>query len=86
MSCTIITTKPNDVVAADIHDRMPVILRHEDEGIWLDREKFDSDLLQSLLVPYDHEQMKAYPVPAMVGSPKNDTPECIQEIANPSLF
>ncbi|MFG0235418.1 hypothetical protein [Brevibacillus brevis] len=29
---------------------MPVILRQEDEGIWLDREKFDSDLLQSLLV------------------------------------
>ncbi|TQR38516.1 SOS response-associated peptidase [Brevibacillus brevis] len=84
-SCTIITTKPNDVVA-DIHDRMPVILNEQDEAIWLDREKFDADLLQSLLVPYDHEQMKAYPVPAMVGSPKNDMPECIQEIANQSLF
>ncbi|OUQ86263.1 DUF159 family protein [Brevibacillus brevis] len=84
-SCTIITTTPNDVVA-DIHDRMPVILNEQDEAIWLDREKFDADLLQSLLVPYDHEQMKAYPVPAMVGSPKNDMPECIQEIANPSLF
>ncbi|MFF2532749.1 SOS response-associated peptidase [Brevibacillus sp. NPDC058079] len=80
-TCTIITTKPNDVVA-DIHDRMPVILKKDDEAIWLDREKFDADLLQSLLVPYDHEQMKAYPVPAMVGSPKNDMPECIQEIAN----
>ncbi|MFF0827247.1 SOS response-associated peptidase family protein [Brevibacillus sp. NPDC003359] len=85
MSCTIITTKPNDVVA-DIHDHMPVILRHEDEGIRLDRDKFNSDLLQSLLVPYDHEQMKAYPVQVMVGSPKNDMPECIQEISNPSLF
>lgn len=80
-SCTIITTKPNDVVA-DIHDRMPVILRHEDEGVWLDREKFDSDLLHSLLVPYDSNMMRAYPVPAMVGSPKNDIPECIEEIAN----
>ncbi|MDC0760651.1 SOS response-associated peptidase [Brevibacillus sp. AG] len=80
-SCTIITTKPNEVVA-DIHDRMPVILNEQDEAIWLDREKFDADLLQSLLVPYDHEEMKAYPVPAMVGSPKNDIPECIEEIAN----
>lgn len=79
-SCTIITTKPNEVVA-DIHDRMPVILNEQDEAIWLDREKFDADLLQSLLVPYDHEEMKAYPVPAMVGSPKNDIPECIEEIA-----
>ncbi|MGG4461743.1 SOS response-associated peptidase [Brevibacillus porteri] len=78
-TCTIVTTKPNDVVA-DIHDRMPVILRQEDEGIWLDREKFDSDLLQSLLVPYDSDMMRAYPVSTMVGSPKNDLPECIQEI------
>lgn len=31
-TCTIITTKPNDVVA-DIHDHMPVILRQEDEAI-----------------------------------------------------
>lgn len=84
-SCTIITTKPNDVVA-NIHDRMPVILNEQDEAIWLDREKFDADLLQSLLMPYDHDQMRAYPVAPMVGSPKNDMPECIQEIVNPSLF
>jgi len=84
-TCTIITTKPNEVVK-DIHDRMPVILRKQDEQLWLDREKFDADLLQSLLVPYDHDQMRAYPVPSMVGSPKNNIPECIQEIANPSLY
>ncbi|GAB1529017.1 MULTISPECIES: SOS response-associated peptidase [Brevibacillus] len=84
-TCTIITTKPNQVVK-DIHNRMPVILEQEDESMWLDREKFNADWLQSLLVPYDHEQMIAYPVSAMVGSPKNDMPECIQEIANPSLF
>ncbi|GED59194.1 putative SOS response-associated peptidase YoqW [Brevibacillus formosus] len=83
-SCTIITTKPNEVVA-DIHDRMPVILKKQDEQLWLDREKFDADLLQSLLVPYDHDQMRAYPVATIVGNPKNDQPECIQEIADPSL-
>ncbi|MED1919811.1 SOS response-associated peptidase family protein [Bacillus thuringiensis] len=82
VSCTIITTKPNDVVAADIHDRMAVILRHEVEGICLDRDKFDSDLLQSLLVAYDSDMMRAYPVSTMVGSPKNDMPECIEEITN----
>lgn len=78
-TCTIITTQPNEVVK-DIHDRMPVILRQEDEGVWLDREKYDADLLQSLLVPYDATQMRAYPVSAMVGSPKNDVPDCIKEI------
>lgn len=83
-TCTIITTQPNEVVS-DIHDRMPVILKKQDEQLWLDREKFDADLLQSLLVPYDHDQMRAYPVAAMVGSPKNNQPECIQELTNPSL-
>lgn len=82
-TCTIITTQPNEVVK-DIHDRMPVILRQEDEGVWLDREKYDADLLQSLLVPYDATQMRAYPVSAMVGSPKNDAPDCIKEITEPA--
>jgi putative SOS response-associated peptidase YedK len=78
-TCTIITTAPNELVA-NIHDRMPVILRPEDEDLWLDRERFDPELLRSLLVPYDAGQMRAYPVPALVGSPKNDVPECIEEI------
>lgn len=82
-SCTIVTTKPNEVVK-DIHDRMPVILRQEDEAIWLDREKYDAELLRSLLVPYDPEEMRAYPVSTIVGSPKNDVPECIAEIADPA--
>ncbi|EST51840.1 hypothetical protein T458_26120 [Brevibacillus panacihumi W25] len=84
-TCTIITTRPNSVVA-DIHDRMPVILKQEDESFWLDRERYDAALLQSLLVPYDPVQMRAYPVSAMVGSPKNDVPECIQEITAPPLL
>ncbi len=79
-TCTIITTRPNEVVA-DIHDRMPVILRREDEDLWLDRERFDPELLRSLLVPYDAKGMRAYPVPALVGNPKNDVPECIEEIS-----
>jgi putative SOS response-associated peptidase YedK len=73
-------TRPNEVVA-DIHDRMPVILRQEDEDHWLDRERFDPELLRSLLVPYDSSQMRAYSVPALVGNPKNDMPECIEEVS-----
>ncbi|NGQ95608.1 SOS response-associated peptidase [Brevibacillus sp. SYP-B805] len=79
-TCTIITTQPNELVA-DIHDRMPVILRPEDMDIWLDREKFDADMLHSLLVPYNAAKMKAYPVSSIVGSPKNDVPACIREVA-----
>lgn len=75
-TCSIITTKPNQLMEP-IHDRMPVILRREDEAIWLDREKQDVELLHSLLVPYPEEEMFAYPVAAMVGNVRNDSPECI---------
>ncbi|MBL0386806.1 SOS response-associated peptidase [Tumebacillus sp. ITR2] len=78
-TCTILTTKPNPLVS-EIHDRMPVILRREDEGLWLDREHFDSDLLHSLLTPYSEDEMFSYPVAAMVGHVKNELPECIAEI------
>jgi len=77
-TCTIITTKPNEIVA-DIHDRMPVILKPEDEHLWLDREHYDADLLLSLLVPYEASEMKAYPVSNIVGHAKNDVPACIEE-------
>ncbi|MCM3591666.1 MULTISPECIES: SOS response-associated peptidase [Brevibacillus] len=83
-TCAIITTSANEVVAG-IHDRMPVILKGpEEEAIWLDRDTCDSELLRSLLTPYDAAQMRAYPVSHIVGSPKNDVAECIQEIAEPA--
>ncbi|MBO8162155.1 MAG: SOS response-associated peptidase [Brevibacillus sp.] len=77
-TCTIITTRPNELVAR-IHDRMPVILRPEDEEVWLDRDRCDPDLIRTLLVPYDAAAMRAYPVPSLVGNPQNDIPECIEE-------
>ncbi|MGD8188515.1 SOS response-associated peptidase [Brevibacillus ginsengisoli] len=83
-SCTIITTEPNRIVA-DIHERMPVILRPEDEGIWLDREEYDPKLLRSLLVPYDANEMEAYPVSAKVGNVRYDQPECIAKITETHL-
>ncbi|GAA4702345.1 SOS response-associated peptidase [Brevibacillus fulvus] len=80
-TCTIITTQPNEVVK-DIHDRMPVILRKEDEAIWLNREIYDAESLRALLVPYAPEAMRAYPVSAIVGNPQHDQPECIAEAAD----
>lgn len=78
-SCTIITTRPNELMA-DIHNRMPVILRREDENRWLNRERFDTELLQSLLVPYPADQMLAYSVSQIVGNVRNDSPDCIETI------
>lgn len=77
-TCAVITTAPNELME-DIHDRMPLILRPEDESLWLDRSVTDTGRLQELLRPYPAEEMRAYPVPALVGNVKNDLPECIEE-------
>lgn len=75
-SCTIITTAPN-AVTAPIHDRMPVILRREDEGLWLDRSVSDATALLPLLVPYPAEVMEAYAVSRAVNAPTMDDPGLI---------
>lgn len=78
-SCTIITVAPNRLVA-EIHDRMPAILRREDEAVWLNRTIQDIPLLQTLLHSYEAEEMTAYPVHAMVGNVRNDLPACIEPL------
>lgn len=77
-TCTIITTTPNDLMA-EIHNRMPVILKPEDETEWLDRGNQDTTSLIKLLKPYDQNQMRAYPVSTAVGNVRNDTEELIKE-------
>ncbi|MDQ0191269.1 SOS response-associated peptidase [Alicyclobacillus cycloheptanicus] len=77
-SCTIITTEPNEFMSA-IHNRMPAILRREDEDLWLDHTVTDTDLITQLLRPYPAEEMYAYPVHPMVGNVNNNLPECVEE-------
>jgi putative SOS response-associated peptidase YedK len=55
-SCTLITCPANALVAP-IHDRMPVILRPEDEERWLDPALADEALVLALLRPYDPDAM-----------------------------
>jgi putative SOS response-associated peptidase YedK len=75
-SYTILTTTPNDLMA-DIHNRMPVILRREDEDEWLDPENTETEHLLPLLRPYPASEMEAYPVSKMVNSPRNDQPDIL---------
>jgi putative SOS response-associated peptidase YedK len=76
-SCTIITTEPNKV-AAEIHDRMPVILPPDAYAEWLSPDTAPAEA-KALLKPYEGE-MIAYPVDKAVGSPRNDGPELIEEV------
>lgn len=70
-SFTIITTSPNELMAP-IHDRMPVILRCEDEHRWLSQQP--DPALTELLKPYPASEMEAYRVSTLVNSPYNDKP------------
>jgi putative SOS response-associated peptidase YedK len=77
-SYTIITTKPNDLVAP-IHNRMPAILRRDAENVWLDPDA-DQDQLLSLLTPYPADEMSAYRVSTWVNSPSNDAPQALEPL------
>ncbi|WP_455660678.1 SOS response-associated peptidase [Pradoshia sp.] len=78
-SCTIITTRANEAVSA-IHERMPVILKPEDEKVWLDPELHDTYVLDKLLTPYNTEAMAIFEVSKEVNSPKNNSPKLIERI------
>lgn len=78
-TCSVITTGPNELMK-DIHDRMPVILKPEDEKTWLDQSISDTNDLNKLLIPYDENLMETYEVSPLVNSPRNNTAELIQKI------
>lgn len=76
---TILTTEPNDLMAS-IHNRMPVILRREDENEWLDPDNTEPEHLLPLLRPYPSGEMAAYPVSRMVNNPRNDAPGVLERV------
>ena len=78
-SYTVITTTPNRLVAP-IHNRMPVILRRDDEDAWLDN-KTEPTRLMSLLAAYPAEEMEAYPVSRALNNPANEGAELMQPVA-----
>jgi putative SOS response-associated peptidase YedK len=72
---TIITVEPNELLAS-IHNRMPAILRPEDEALWLDPNISETGLVP-LLKPYPAVEMESYPVSTAVNSPKLDDPSFV---------
>ena len=77
-SFSIITTEANDLVQG-IHDRMPVILKPEDEEKWLNDGLDPIDALD-LLKPYPSDMLKIYPVDKAVGNANNKSPDLLKRI------
>jgi putative SOS response-associated peptidase YedK len=73
-SCTILTTSANPLLA-DLHDRMPVILRPDDYDSWLDINPWNPRSRLQLLTPWTG-LMRRYPVSARVNQVQNDDAEC----------
>jgi len=69
-SCAIVTTAANDFMKP-IHDRMPVILRPDNEDRWLDPEIQETSEIEELLEPVESDLLESYEVSAYVNSPKN---------------
>jgi putative SOS response-associated peptidase YedK len=75
----ILTTEANALVA-QIHTRMPVILREQDEENWLN-PTLSLNAAQALLVPVPAELLMAYEVSPKVNSPAYNTPDVLQPVA-----
>lgn len=69
-SCAIVTTAANAFMQP-IHNRMPVILRPENEDRWLDPELQETALIADLLEPVESNLLESYKVSTYVNSPKN---------------
>ncbi len=82
-SCTLLTTEPNALLGP-IHHRMPVIIDPRHYADWLDPEAWNQNLLQTLLRPYPAEKMIGFPVTLRVNNPRNDDPQCLVPLAQPS--
>jgi len=80
-SCTILTTEASDLMEP-IHNRMPVILDEPNYDSWLSPMS-KPDLLETLLRPHSAQGMERYPVSSQVNRSANDSPDCIQPLAEP---
>ncbi|MBX9772486.1 MAG: SOS response-associated peptidase [Candidatus Obscuribacterales bacterium] len=77
---SIITTDANKTMAS-VHDRMPVILAPDAEGLWLDLERKDPAELISLLGPSPDDYIEMHEVSPKVNSVKEDSPDCIEPVS-----
>jgi putative SOS response-associated peptidase YedK len=78
-TCTIITVAPNALMAP-IHNRMPAILRPEDEAAWLNPTTKGVNDLLALLQPYPDAELEAYRVARIVNAPTADRADCIAPV------
>jgi putative SOS response-associated peptidase YedK len=82
---SIVTTTANEIMQP-IHNRMPVILKKENEEKWLDNSKYSLEELKNLMIPYPASEMITSQISARVNSPKNNDEELIKPLGKEKLI
>jgi putative SOS response-associated peptidase YedK len=78
-SCAIITTEASDSVR-DVHDRMPLILKPEAYGPWLDPEIRDPARIERILKEGALRTLARHPVSTRVNRVGNNRKECLEPL------
>lgn len=79
-SCTILTREASESVIP-IHDRMPVILKPEAFGPWLNSDNQDTASLQDIVQEQVYTELTSIPVSEQVNSVKNNSPDNIRPVS-----
>lgn len=75
-----LTTDANSIMSP-IHDRIPCILKKEDEDEWLNPDNVELEHLEKFLDPYPSDKMEKYPVSTLINSPKNNDLDLIKPLS-----
>ena len=79
---SVVTTEANELLTG-YHPRMPVILRKQDFGLWLDPQITNRAALEHLFTPYTSEEMVVHQVHPRVNSVKNQGADLMQAYEPP---
>jgi putative SOS response-associated peptidase YedK len=79
LTCAILTRAPSPS-AAEVHDRMPVILRESAHRDWLDPEMKNAPQVAELIATCTIDNVKHHPVSTRLNASKTDEQELIQPI------
>ena len=80
----IITTEPNELVSR-YHDRMPAMIREEDEDRWLTPGPLPDGAVRELLAPYPAGLLEAYRVSRRVNDPASEGEDLIRRVPDSTL-
>ncbi len=78
-SCAILTTEANRLMRP-IHARMPVILEPDDYANWLDPGQTQASALETLLRPYQPDDLVAMPVSTRVNNVRNNDEDLLRPV------